>query len=69
MTKKDFEFIAKVLRESRPGQGYAQNLLNPVLVAQLLHHGLVAQRFADALAGANPALDKERFLTACIGTA
>lgn len=58
MTKKDFELIARALREgvprvhNRPRTDYEQ-------------WALTAHDLADALAGTNPQFDRERFLRAC----
>lgn len=56
MTKKDFELIAGTLRASRPGEGYARNLLQ---------WNLIVQRFAEALCATNLNFDRERFIAAC----
>lgn len=60
MTRRDFEMIAEVLRESRPGPGYN---------VALLSWELISVRFADRLQHTNPAFDRERFLRACRGQA
>lgn len=60
MTCKDYELIAATLRESRPGVGYARNLLQ---------WNLIVGRFVGAFTAAHPLFDKERFLAACRGAA
>jgi hypothetical protein len=57
MSKKDYELIARVLRESRAlsttsGKCYAREL---------------AADFAAELAATNPRFDRERFIAACMG--
>jgi hypothetical protein len=58
MTRKDYELIARVLREKRPetrGLG---------LLDQQMWHGIVTA-MADALPATNPDFDRSRFLRAC----
>jgi hypothetical protein len=54
MSRKDFELIARTIRESAT----RANVSN----------GVIAREFADALATTNPNFDRARFLKAC-GTA
>ena len=52
MTRRDFELIARVLRESR-------DVLPPALLE------VIAERFASALVTANERFDWGRFVRAC----
>ena len=55
MSRKDFELIAKVLRESK-------DVLPPALLE------VIAERFACALATTNGRFDWQRFVRACGGS-
>ncbi len=52
MTRRDFELIAKVLRESK-------DVLSPSILET------IAERFACALSTTNERFDRQRFTTAC----
>ena len=54
MTRRDFELIARVLRETTNG---------PDMPEPLREH--IARTFANELAGTNPRFDRVRFLRAC----
>lgn len=54
MSRKDFEMIARVLRETTGG---------PDMPEPLRDH--IARTFADELAATNPRFDRARFLKAC----
>ena len=54
MTRKDFELIAKVIKE-----------LPPVDIYDVSGHKVVALIFANALATTNPLFNREKFLKAC----
>lgn len=56
MSKKDFEMIARVLRDNLNGPDC------PVPVRDNL-----ARAFADELAASNPRFARERFIAACMG--
>lgn len=53
MTRKDFQLIARVIKESEGA-----------VIDDLSRDGL-AEMFADELASTNPAFDRARFLKAC----
>lgn len=55
MTRKDFELIAKVLRESKS--------INAAAWSASVR-AVLAVEFADALAETNPAFDRSRFIEA-----
>ena len=59
MTRKDFELIAKALKESRFCFKSDSNTLG---YRQWLH---TVKTMADALQTTNPAFDRARFLRAC----
>lgn len=52
MTRKDFELIARVIKNSDE-------------VADDMTREALADMFADKLADTNPAFDRARFITAC----
>jgi hypothetical protein len=56
MTKKDYELIARILRDARAigTTGAERHLLD-----------IIASDFADSLAKDNPRFKKERFFAAC----
>lgn len=54
MSKKDFEMIARVLRD-------------PTLHLPEAKRRAVASRFADELRATNPRFDRSRFVAACMG--
>jgi hypothetical protein len=56
MTKKDYELIARVLRETTGG---------PDMPGPLRDH--IARTFAYELAALNPRFDGARFIAACMG--
>ena len=53
MTRKDYELIAKTLKEAK------HHSLHPTVVDD------VVTRFADALEAENPRFDRQRFTAAC----
>jgi hypothetical protein len=57
VSKKDFELIARVLRESHLGLTFE---------GRITREGL-AREFADALADTNLRFDYHRFIAACVG--
>ena len=61
MTRKDFELIARTVRD--------MTLVNcdthDKLESARFHRENIARRFAWSLSQANPAFDRARFLTAC----
>ena len=59
MTRRDFELIAAVVRETELTAGNAD--YGDCEVAR----GQVARAFAERLASTNPRFDRERFLSAC----
>ncbi len=58
MTKKDFELIAKAIRD-------AYTAMDEEATDHRDGTRYCAYRLASALAAANPRFDRERFLTAC----
>jgi len=56
MTKKDYELIARVLRDSAP--------VNPSNRVLMDFHLATIEAFADALATTNPRFPRERFIEA-----
>lgn len=56
MTKRDFELIARVIRNQNPGS------VNQTLTAHLYE---LAENFAAELARVNPRFDRARFMKAC----
>ena len=52
MTRKDFQLIAEVLRDS-------------TAIGSDFEHAALCRDFARALATTNPRFDKEKFLRAC----
>lgn len=60
MTKKDFELIARAMREGRTyvGTDFAADRESDL-------HTLCCYRLADALATTNPRFDRAKFLQAC----
>lgn len=58
MTKKDFELLARALRDCRP---------LPLHLERMKQHDYVIRFMANALATTNPRFDRERFLNACFG--
>lgn len=56
MTKRDFELIARVLKEARAKHA-----------PHLPTHDRIARAMANALAHTNPLFDRQRFLKACTG--
>ena len=57
MSKKDFELIARVLREHNHDHREGE-YTSPTILAEY---------FADALAATNPRFDRARFVAACMG--
>ena len=62
MTKKDFELIAGAFQEGRSGMNFPPDENTaPEIVLEYF-----AEIVADALATANAAFDRDRFLRACV---
>lgn len=60
--KRQYEWLAETIRTLIvPNQDIKGNRLD----VDIDVHELVAQHFARALSGSNPAFDKQRFLDAC----
>lgn len=59
MTKKDYELVARVLRDTEAA------CLRSQWDAVWRDRGRVAEAFADELASTNPRFDRARFLRAC----
>jgi hypothetical protein len=58
MTRKDFVLIAEVIKNLAPDSG----------IPDIACHwrDIVAERFADRLAGTNERFDRDRFMRACL---
>jgi hypothetical protein len=63
VSKKDFELIARVLRDERAR--YAQYRTTERFEAQIAAVDGVARAMAEDLAHTNPRFDRERFLATC----
>jgi len=61
MTKKDFELIARVLKDARKYHG--KNEAETIAIIAVID--VLGYRFADELKEVNPRFDSERFLVAC----
>jgi len=61
MTMKDFELIARVLRESTHPEGTLWTSDKPTFVDR----GSLAKAFADELAKTNPRFKRDVFMRAC----
>jgi hypothetical protein len=60
MTKKDFELIARALRDARPGGNVARAEPNV-----MMQWTATVMRISAALMDTNPRFDAERFRKAC----
>lgn len=58
MTRKDFELIAAIVRET-----VADPDIDDCVKGPMTYH--LSRKFANALAATNPAFDRDRFLVAC----
>ena len=68
MTRKDFELIARVLRDAEPAAATSSDpAINTRRTAEHCVWTDIAADFADALAGTNERFDRGRFLKAATG--
>jgi hypothetical protein len=67
MTRKDYEFIAKTIRDTQERIRATAETATPDWKAMEQLRGVrrVAAHFTDALREENPSFDAQRFLTAC----
>ena len=63
MSRKDYELIARVLRETRTGKTEMGN--GPRAKAYWQDRRDVIEAFASTLAATNPRFDRTQFLAAC----
>ena len=64
MTRRDFELIARVLRENRP-EDPAPGCDADWLAGRTDMHQMIARDLANDLGRVHPKFDHDRFLTAC----